>query len=107
MSSSQKNDKNKKEKEEVMEIKGYFGKKGMDRIIQDVNKYNSKKEIDLRKTSEYYEEDGFYTYLCFYPDSGVTEVDPFTKSEMLYLQEHGFVFKNEGKEIVDVKTLKE
>lgn len=90
-----------------MEIKGYFGKKGLDKIIQYVNKYNVEKEIGFYKTADYDEVDGFSTYQCLYPNSPFAEVEDFSKSEMLYLQEHGFVFKNEDEEIVDVKTLKE
>ena len=90
-----------------MEIKGYFGKKGMDKIIRYVNKYNREKEIGFYKTADYNKADGFSTYQCLYPSSPFAEVEDFSKSEMLYLQEHGFVFKNEDEEIVDVKTLKE
>lgn len=90
-----------------MKIKGYFGKKGMDKIIRYVNKHNVEKEIDFYETADYDEEDGFITYQCLYPSSPFEEVDDFSKSEMLYLQKHGFVFKNENEEIVNVETLKE
>ena len=89
-----------------MEIKGCFGKKGMDEIIQRVNEYNEEKKIYFRKTANYDEEDGFSTYQCLYPHGGFDKVDNFSKSEMLYLQEHGFVFKDENVEIVNVETLK-
>lgn len=90
-----------------MKVKGYFGKKGLNKIIRYVKKYNREKKIGFYKTADYDEEDGFSTYRCLYPKRGFDEVEDFSKSEMLYLQEHGFVFKNEDEEIVDVKTLKE
>lgn len=90
-----------------MEIKGYFGKRGLDKIIRYVNKYNREKKIGFYKTACYDEENGFSTYQCLYPSSGFDEVEDFSKSEMLYLQEHGFVFENEDEEIVNVKTLRE
>ena len=90
-----------------MEIKSYFGKKGLDEIIRYVNKYNVEKEINLRKTDVYYAKDGFSTYLCFYPCYGFSDVEYFSKSELLYLQEHGFVFKNENGEIENVETLED
>ena len=90
-----------------MKIKGYFRKKSLDEIIQYVNKYNREKEIGFYKTADYNKVDGFSTYQCLYPCKGFDEVDDFSKSEMLYLQEHGFVFKNEDEEIVNVKTLKD
>lgn len=90
-----------------MKIKGYFGKRGMDKIIWYVNKHNVEKEIDFYETANYDEEDGFSIYQCLYPSSPFAEVDGFSKSEMLYLQKHGFVFKNENEEIVNVETLKE
>lgn len=90
-----------------MKIKGYFGKKGLDKIIRYVNKYNVEKKIGFYENADYDEEDGFTTYQCLYPSSPFAEVEDFSKSEMLYLQKHGFVFENENKEIVNVKTLKE
>ena len=90
-----------------MKIKGYFGKKGLDKIIRYVNKYNVEKKIGFYKDAYYDEADGFSTYQCLYPSSPCAEVEDFSKSEMVYLQEHGFLFENEDEEIVDVKTLKE
>ncbi len=90
-----------------MKIKGYFGKKGLDKIIRYVNKHNVEKKIAFYETADYDEADGFSTYQCLYPSSPFAEVEDFSKSEMLYLQKHGFVFKNENEEIVNVKTLKE
>lgn len=90
-----------------MKIEGYFSKKGLDKIIRYVKKNNVEKEIDFYETADYNKEDGFSTYRCLYPSSPFAEVEDFSKSEMLYLQKHGFVFKNENEEIVDVKTLKE
>lgn len=90
-----------------MKIKGYFGKKGLDKIIRYVNKYNVEKKIVFCETADYDEEDGFSTYRCSYSCSLLTEVEDFSKSEMLYLQKHGFVFVNEDEEIVNVETLKE
>lgn len=90
-----------------MKIKGYFGKKGLNKIIRYVNKHNVEKKITFYETADYDEADGFNTYQCLYPSSPFAEVEDFSKSEMLYLQKHGFVFKNENEEIVNVKTLKE
>ena len=90
-----------------MKIKGYFGKKGLDKIIRYVNKYNVEKKIGFYGNADYDETDGFTTYQCLYPSSPFAEVEDFSKSEMLYLQKHGFVFENENEEIVNVETLKE
>lgn len=90
-----------------MKIKGYFGKKDLDKIIRYVNKHNVEKKIDFYETADYDEEYGFNTYQCLYPSSPFAEVEDFSKSEMLYLQKHGFIFENENKEIVNVNTLKE
>lgn len=90
-----------------MKIKGYFWKKGLDKIIQYVNKYNVEKKIVFYDDADYDEADGFTTYQCLYPSSPFPEIEDFSKSEMLYLQKHGFVFENEDKEIVNVKTLKD
>ena len=90
-----------------MKIKGYFGKKGLDKIIRYVNKYNVEKKIGFYENADYDEADGFTTYLCLYPSSPFAEVEDFSKSEMLYLQKHGFIFENENKEIVNVEALKE
>lgn len=79
----------------------------MDKIIRYVNKYNVEKKIGFYENADYDEEDGFTTYQCLYPSSPFAEVEDFSKSELLYLQKHGFVFENENKEIVNVKTLKE
>ena len=78
-----------------MEIKGYFGKKGMDEIIRYVNKCKRRKEIGFYETADYDKKGGFSTYQCLYPHPGFDEVDDFSKSEMLYLQQHGFVFEYE------------
>ena len=90
-----------------MKIKGYFGKKGLDEIIRYIKKYNVEKKIGFYETANYDEEDGFSTYQCLFPSIPYAEVEDFSKSEMLYLQKHGFVFENENEEIVNVKTLKE
>lgn len=101
-----------------MEIKGYFGKEELDRIIQHVNRCDIEKKICFYEDDYYDEEDGFSAYPCLFPGTTFEEVEPysiiemleteyFSKSEMLYLQKHGFVFENEDEEIVDVKTLKE
>lgn len=90
-----------------MKIKGYFGKKGLNKIIRYVNKYNIEKKIYFYKTADYDEVDGFSTYQCLYPSSPFNEVEDFSKSEMLYLQKHGFIYENEDGEIVNVKILKE
>lgn len=90
-----------------MKIKGYFRKKDLNKIIRYVNKYNIEKKIDFHETADYDEEDGFSTYQCLYPSSPCAEVEDFSKSEMLYLQKHGFIFENENEEIVNVNTLKE
>lgn len=90
-----------------MKIKGYFGKKGLDKIIRYVNKYNVKKKIGFYENADYDEEDIFTTYQCLSPCSLFAEIEDFSKSEMLYLQKLGFVFENKNKGIVNVKTLKE
>lgn len=90
-----------------MKIKGYFRKKDLNKIIRYVNKYNIEKKIGFHETADYDEEDGFSTYQCLYPSSPCAEVEDFSKSEMLYLQKHGFIFENENEEIVNVNTLKE
>lgn len=90
-----------------MKIKGYFGKKGLDKIIQYVNKYNVEKIILFYDDIEYVGEDDFTTYQCLYPSSPYPEMEDFSKSEMLYLQKHGFVFVNDFGEIVNVKELEE
>ncbi|MEE1220136.1 MAG: hypothetical protein U0L20_09465 [Ruminococcus sp.] len=90
-----------------MKIKGYFGKKGLDKIIRYVNEYNVEKKIGFYGNADYDEVDGFTTYQCLYPSSPCAEVEDFSKSEMLYLQKHGFIFEDENKEIVNIKTLKE
>ena len=90
-----------------MKIKGYFGKKGLDKIIWYVNKHNIEKKIFFYETADYDEVDDFSTYQCLFPSRPFADVEDFSKSEMLYLQKHGFVFKNMNKEIVNVKTLKE
>ena len=91
----------------VIKINDYFGRERLDKIIRYVNKYNVEKKIGFYKTADYDEERGFSTYQCLYPNPGFYEVDDFSKSDMLYLQLHGFIFENEDEEIVDVKTLKE
>ena len=88
-----------------MIVRGYFGEKGLKKIIKYVERVQCKKEIDFYETPDYNKEDGFSTYQCLYPCSGFAEVEDFSKSEMLYLQEHGFIFKNEREEIVNVTTL--
>ena len=90
-----------------MEVKGCFGKKGLERIIRSVNKSNMKKVILFRGTPDYDEKDGYSTYQCIYPDRIYVAMVDFSKSEMLYLQKKGFIFKNENKEVIDVKTLKD
>ena len=91
----------------VTKINDFFGKEGLDKIIRYVNKYNVEKKIGFYKTADYYEEGGFNIYQCLYPNPGFAEVDCFSKSDMLYLQLHGFIFEDEDEEIVDVRTLKE
>lgn len=90
-----------------MEIKGYFGKKELDRIIQHVNRCNIEKTLVFYEVSDDDMMDDFRIYECLYPFSPFTETEDLSKSEMLYLQKHGFVFVNEHGEIVNVKTLKE
>ena len=88
-----------------MIVRGYFEEKGLKKIIKYVESVQREKKIDFYETPDYNEEDGFSTYQCLYPSRGFDEVEDFSKSEMLYLQEHGFIFKNERKEIVNVTTL--
>lgn len=90
-----------------MKIEGYFGKKGLDKIIRYVNKYNVEKKILFYDDADYDEEDGLTFYQCLYPSSPDSKLEDFSKSEMLYLQKHGFVFVYEDMQIVDVETLEE
>lgn len=90
-----------------MKIKGYFEKEGLDEIIRDVNKYNLERIILFYDLPEYDEDGGFTLYECLYPSNPSSKINDFSKSEMLYLQKHGFVIVDECMQIVNVKTLKE
>lgn len=91
----------------LIRIIGWFRKEDLDKVIQYANKYNIEKKISFCSIADYFAKGKFNTYRCFYPYWTFHEVEKFSKSEMLYLQEHGFVFENGSNKIVDIETLED
>lgn len=84
---------------------GYYGKEYLEKYIQYVDKYNIKKEIKVYEDCDYNKEYDFLVYLCHAPHRTFTEELELSKSEMLYLQERGFIFRNSEEKIINVNTL--
>lgn len=88
-----------------MNIIGCYGKEYLEEYIQYVDKYNIKKELKVYEDCDYNREYDFLIYLCYAPHRTFIEKLELSKSEMLYLQDHGFVFKDEKEKIVDINIL--